>query len=345
MSNRGRIVKIAGSLAAAGAVAGVAAGAVAKRRVSRQRAATAAAVAELGSLHSDPIPVRADDGVLLHAEVDDASGGAGPTLVFIHGYALNLDCWHYQRAALRGRHTMVFYDQRSHGRSGRSSRENATIDQLGSDLRAVLDQLVPEGPVILVGHSMGGMTIMAFAEEYPEMFAARVAGVALIATTAGGLKPYKMFANGVPDRLGSAIAQRLVTVLAAAPRIVDSARSIGSDIGFMASRGFGFGPDPADEQVEFLDQLLAGTSVGVLGEFYPSFSELDKFSVLATLAAVPVVIIGGVHDRLTSIGHSRKMAKLMPTATLIECPDAGHMVIFENADEVNDAIEKLAGQA
>ena len=62
----------------------------------------------------------------LHAEVDEAdpdvaAGAPGasvePTLVFVHGYALNLDCWHFQRAHFRGRQRMVFYDQRSHGRS------------------------------------------------------------------------------------------------------------------------------------------------------------------------------------------------------------------------------------
>src|SRR5689334_23742420 len=50
-------------------------------------------------------------------------------------------------------------------RSGRSSKENATIDQLGHDLHRVLQELVPDGPVVLVGHSMGGMTVMAFAEH------------------------------------------------------------------------------------------------------------------------------------------------------------------------------------
>ena len=38
---------------------------------------------------------------------------------------------------------------------------------------------------MLVGHSMGGMTIMALAEQRPELFAERVAGVALISTSAG----------------------------------------------------------------------------------------------------------------------------------------------------------------
>ena len=101
------------------------------------------------------------------------------TLVFVHGYALNLDCWHFQREAFRGKHRMAFYDQRSHGRSERSDREHATIDQLGDDLARVIETVAPKGKVVLVGHSMGGMSIIAFAERHPKLFAERVAGVGL----------------------------------------------------------------------------------------------------------------------------------------------------------------------
>ena len=75
---------------------------------------------------------------------------------------------------------MVFWDQRSHGRSGRSDLTHATIDQLGDDLLAVLEATTAPGrPVVLVGHSMGGMTIMALADRHPELFGDRVVGVAL----------------------------------------------------------------------------------------------------------------------------------------------------------------------
>ena len=155
--------------------------------------------------------MRTDDGVVLHAEIDEVApygGGlkrssAEPTIVFVHGYALNLDCWHFQREYFRGKHRMVFYDQRSHGRSGRSDKEHASIDQLGDDLRRVIEELVPRGPVVLVGHSMGGMSILAFAERHPEVFAARVAGVALVATTAGGLKTDNVLSQVRPQRGGS----------------------------------------------------------------------------------------------------------------------------------------------
>ncbi|MEZ5097315.1 MAG: hypothetical protein R2731_15210 [Nocardioides sp.] len=124
--------------------------AVSGRRVARARVVDPREVdpdIELGSLHATPITVVADDGVPLYVEVDEfdpAHAGPGAkrrpaappvTLVFIHGYSLNLDCWHFQRAAYGGLVRAVYYDQRSHGRSERSSEQHATIDQLGGDLR------------------------------------------------------------------------------------------------------------------------------------------------------------------------------------------------------------------
>ena len=78
---------------------------------------------------------------------------------------------------------LVFWDQRSHGRSGRGPAENATIDQLGRDLESVIAATAPTGPLVLVGHSMGGMTVMSYAAHHPEVFGDRVRGVALIATS------------------------------------------------------------------------------------------------------------------------------------------------------------------
>ncbi len=150
----------------AGVLATAAAAVVVERRVVKTRRAGADDAASYGALRSPAIEVDTEDGTTLHAEVDEIAPYAHgakpspgqPTVVFVHGYALNLDCWHFQREALRGKHRMVFYDQRSHGRSGRSPRKHANIDQLGDDLRTVLDALVPTGDVVLVGHSMGGMS-------------------------------------------------------------------------------------------------------------------------------------------------------------------------------------------
>jgi pimeloyl-ACP methyl ester carboxylesterase len=347
MSKRRSLAYAAGGLLAAGAAA-AATGIVVERRVVRSRKAGAQAADRLGTLHSPAIEVKTTDGLRLHAEVDEAPEGAaaGPTLVFVHGYALNLDCWHFQREAFRGEHRLVFYDQRSHGRSEHSPREDATIDQLGDDLASVLEQVVPTGDVVLIGHSMGGMSIMAFTERHADLFRDRVKGVALISTTAGGLRPHRVVSRWIPDGIGSMIAPRVVAALAKAPELVDSARRSGSNIGFLIADMFAFGgKDVPPEEVEFLDEMLAGTPYSVLAEFFPNFSTLDKFDSLPAIDVVPTTIVCGTKDRLTSVGHSRKMAQALPHAKLVECEGAGHMVIFESRDQVNAAIEELVREA
>ena len=343
MSRRRSLAYAAGGLATA-AIAAAATGIVVERRVVRARKAGATGADRLGTLHSTPLIVGTDDGLKLHAEVDEHDG-PGPTLVFVHGYALNLDCWHFQREALRGRHRMVFYDQRSHGRSEHSDREHSSIDQLGDDLQAVITELVPTGDVVLVGHSMGGMSIMAFAERHPDLFDQRVTGVVLIATTAGGLRPHRVVSRWIPDGIGSLVAPRVVAALAKAPELVDSARRPGSNIGFLVADMFAFGGDVPPEEVEFLDEMLAGTPYSVLAEFFPTFSTLDKFDSLEAFDRVPTAIVCGTKDKLTSVGHSRKMAARLPNARLVECEGAGHMVIFESRDTVNAAIEDVVEQA
>ena len=349
---RRTIAYVAGGLVAAGVAA--ASGVAVERRVVKARRSGAAEADRLGSLRSDPVEITCDDGVVLHAEVDEVAPYTTArrrraddlTLVFVHGYALNLDCWHFQREAFRGRHRMVFFDQRSHGRSGRSDRAHSTIDQLGDDLARVVETLAPTGKVVLVGHSMGGMAIIACAERHPELFADRVRGVGLVATTAGGLKPHRVLSRWIPDGLGMMVAPRLVATLAQAPELVDSARRNGSNIGFLVADLFAFGrKDTPAAQVEFLDEMLGGTSFEVLAQFFPNFSTLEKFEQLKAFTDLPTTIICGTRDRLTSIDHSRKMAERLPQARLVECEGAGHMVIFECRDEVDEALESLVESA
>lgn len=349
--DRTTLFRLAGAGAGA-VVAAVATGVVVERRVVRTRRETGGEGDSLGALRGDTHQVTTDDGVLLHTEVDevapysearDREGEA--TVVFVHGYALTLDCWHFQRQHLRGKRRLVLFDQRSHGRSGHSVRDHATIDQLGHDLRAVLEQVVPRGPVLLVGHSMGGMAVMAFAERHPEVFADRVAGVALFSTAAGGLRPHRILGRFVPDRLGGTVGNRAMALLARAPELVDSARRRGSNVGFVVTDAFAFGRDVPAEYVEFVDDMLSGTSFDVLAEFFPHFAALDKYTVLSAFASVPTLVLGGTKDLLTSIGHSRTMASRITGARLVESPGSGHMVILEDADRVNTALDRLLADA
>jgi pimeloyl-ACP methyl ester carboxylesterase len=328
--------------AAGVAVAGTAVGVARRRRVIARRGAGDAT--PFGQLRSRPITVVADDGVPLHVEVDEVAGSE-LTVVFVHGYALNLDCWHFQRAAYRGLVRTVLYDQRSHGRSGRSTDGHATIEQLARDLRRILDEVVGEGPVVLVGHSMGGMGIVALAEEWPELFGDRVVGVALVSTTAGGLDPHRMVAPYVPTALGSTLGLRTIATLARGHRAVDGVRRLTRPLATVVTDQFAFGDAVPADYIEFVDDMLARTPFEVIADFFPSFGTLDKFETVQALGHVPVSVICGTADKLTSVGHSRKLQSRIPGSRLLECEGAGHMVILERHEQVNAELDQLLAAA
>jgi pimeloyl-ACP methyl ester carboxylesterase len=337
---------VAAASAAGVAVAGTAVQVVRQRRVVARRGA--GEELELGALRSTPRTVVAEDGVPLHVEVDDPghSGEGEPlTVVFVHGFALNLDSWHFQRAGYRGLVRTVFYDQRSHGRSGRSKPGHSTIDQLGNDLLHVLDQVVPEGRVVLVGHSMGGMTIVALAESHPELFGTRIAGVALVSTTAGGLSPVRLLVPMVPEGVGGDLAQRVVAGLARTSRVVEGIRRVTKDLAVVATDKLAFGGPVPAEYIDFVDRMLSATHFEVLAEFFPNFHALDKFAVVNAFERVPTTIICGTADRFTSVGHSRKLHSLIPGSTLVECEGAGHLVVLECHEQVNAALDQLIAAA
>ncbi len=300
-----------------------------------------------GRLRSRPITVVADDGVPLHVEVDEVSGRAAgaPTLVLVHGYCLQLDCWHFQRAAYRGRVRTVLYDQRSHGRSGRSARQHATISQLGRDLLRVLDEVVPDGPVVLVGHSMGGMSVVSALAADPGLLEERVVGVALVATTAGGLDPGRILLPLLPTRVSGDLTGTAVSTLRLGHRAVDSVRRLGRIVARVGTDVLAFGDPVPGSYVDFVDRMLASTPFEVVSDFFPSFRDFDEFSAVGVLARVPTVIVCGTADRITSIGHSRKLHERVPGSHLVELEGAGHLVLLERHAEVTAAIDDLLERA
>jgi len=356
VSLAGRITTAAAGvvgLAATGAALGTAVGVNRRRRSLARRPSDST---PFGSLHSIPQTIVTTDGVPLHVEVDelepqDADPDTLPvTLVFVHGYALNLDCWHFQRAAYRGLVRSVYFDQRSHGRSGRSPLGSASVDQLGEDLREVIEAVVPDGPVVLVGHSMGGMTLVALAEQHPELFAplsegGRIVGAALISTTAGGLDPSRFLFPMVPSRFGGSITNGAVRTLARGHRAVDGVRRIGRSLATVLTDAFAFGDQVPAAYVEFVDDMLSSTPFSVVAEFFPAFRALDKFDAVETFGRIATTVICGTDDRLTYVGHSRKLHSRIPGSTLIECPGAGHMVILERHGQVNAALDQLLASA
>ncbi|GAA1552901.1 alpha/beta hydrolase [Actinomadura kijaniata] len=348
VSRNRRRIGIAGAVAGLGA-AGIGA-AVGVRRLAVGRIALRPdpdADEPFGELRGEPTTVEADDGLPLHVEVDGPDD-APLTVVFCHGYCLTQDAWHYQRRDLPGRGPggrrlrMVFWDQRSHGRSGRSAPTHATIDQTGSDLYAVLRATTRPGqPVVLVGHSMGGMSIMALAEAHPELFGDRIVGVALVNTSGGDLREMTLGLPMALARLVQPLTPGALRGLGRRADLVDRVRGLGADVAFMVTKRMAF----ADRQVsptvvDFLEQMIRATPIDVIAEFYPTLIAHDKAAALETVARVPAVVMVGGADRLTPVEHGRRLAEALD-AELVEIAEAGHVLPLEYPGVVTGGVRRL----
>ncbi|MYX15952.1 alpha/beta fold hydrolase [Streptomyces sp. SID8374] len=358
---------------AAGAAAGVAVERLTVGRGMRKKARLALdATGPYGSLRGTPGRAVADDGTELYYEVDEVEPaqpgedeGPGPatsgnrrrrlfgrkapapvTVVFSHGYCLGQDSWHFQRAALRGLVRAVYWDQRSHGRSerGRAQADGVAlgIDQLGRDLKAVIDAAAPEGRIVLVGHSMGGMTVMALADQYPALIRDRVAAVAFVGTSSGKLGEVNF---GLPVAGVRAVRRVLPGVLRALgtqAELVEKGRRATADLFAGLIKRYSFSSRDVDPAVaRFAERLIESTPIDVVAEFYPAFTEHDKSGALPAFRDVPVLILAGEKDLVTPSSHSEAIADVLPDAELTLVPDAGHLVMLEHPETVTDRLADL----
>jgi pimeloyl-ACP methyl ester carboxylesterase len=279
------------------------------------------------------LTVVAPDGVRLRVQVHAADppaadrfpGGAVPTVVLAHGWTLTHASWLpvVERLTTQGLR-VVTWDQRGHGRSG-ALRGVASVRSLGDDLAAVLAVVAPDGPLVLGGHSMGGMTVMAYAGLHPQAFTDRVTGVVLVSTTADSLD------RRLPVREG-----RAMKLIARFPRV-----RAGRFVTTEGQRRLLFGPEADAAHVELTRAQVAATTLPTMGRFYQAITEHDEARALGHFGGIPTVVLVGGNDRLTPPEDAGRLAELAPHADLRVLPGHGHMLAYEATDEVVDAFRTV----
>ncbi|MGC0365203.1 pimeloyl-ACP methyl ester carboxylesterase [Rhodococcus sp. 27YEA15] len=287
--------------------------------------------------------VRTEDGV------DLAVREVGPvdaplTVVFVHGYCLSALSWHFQRRQLEqrwgNRVRMVFYDQRGHGESSKARSKSCTVSQLGRDLATVVEEKVPDGPIVLVGHSMGGMTVLALAGQRPEWFESRVIGVGLISTTAAGLAE-----TGLTRNLQNPVIDGFRLAVRTAPALVQNARGAARVLITPILRAASYGTEVSPRLLEFSDGMLDRTSVLTVVNFLRTLELHDESASVEVLADTPAVVICGDQDMVIPFVSSERLAAELPKSELIRVHRAGHLVQLEFPTVVTDAVEALVDRA
>ena len=325
-------------MAAAGtAVAGTGLALVAARRGARHLSHVRDP--EWAELHrdlgGDELRIPSFDGTVLHAR---ALGPAdAPVIVLAHGYVLSLRAWHYQQRDLAGEFRVVAYDQRGHGASQEAASGDYSIQALGRDLAAVLDAVAPPGrPAVVAGHSMGGMTVLSYADQFPDEVPRRLAGAALLDTTAVDVVRGTVFSGG------SAMAASIMGVAAArAVGLRPPDRLRFSNVAMVLTREIGLSSGASAAHVAFTQELALQCPKGVSSSLMPALTSLDVREAARRLR-VPTMVLVGEADRITPPGASRQLVKLLRQGELVVLPGVGHMAPLEAHRDVTAHLRAFA---
>ena len=298
----------------------------------------------MDSLLADPVrdpeimQVVADDGTAIYTE---ARGPAeGVPVVLSHGWSCHSRFWNAQINELSAEHRVIVYDQRGHGRTP-SGSSAPTVETLGRDLEAVLRDAVPSGRrAVVVGHSMGGIAISAWAGQRASRVGERVRGIVLASTATDrilldfGVLPF-------PTHLPGAFT------------IGKAALSAPVSSALLPSWGFQYatmGANATRAQVAFSREIVRSCVSRNRGRWGSALSEIDLRAGLSNIS-VPTTVIVGTQDRLTPVVHAERMAATLEGLGVLErhvvLDGIGHMspveAPFEFNEELRHLIERTGG--
>ena len=279
--------------------------------------------------------VTSADGTRLHA-VTTGPPDAGAAIVLIHGVTMAIPFWHRQIDALSDEFLVVAYDQRAHGSSGRPGPAGISLDALGADLEAVIAALVPADlPATLVGHSMGGISIMGWSARTVSRRPDNIGSTVLLNTSASHiLRDATAF---LPPRLAAALLFALwPAVRLPIPIVAASAPALVKLLDLLI-----MGPDRDPADLALTARLLRATHPRSRATFIDFLDDLDAEAAAATLD-LPTLVVTGRRDRLTPPECSGRIVALAPQSELCVLDRSGHQGPMEAAEEVNALIRRSA---
>jgi len=244
-------------------------------------------------------------GTRIHVAVSEEQGREKePSLLFIHGAAGNASIWDFQADYFKGKHRVYRLDLPGHGKS--SSNAESEISAYAQWVRLASERLFPSSVFALIGHSMGG----AIALE-------------LAAGSLNGLQALVLVGTGA--RLG--VTPIIFTMLRENP-----------DDFFHTIDRTAFS-DRTSPQIR--DRFIAVARACPLPTVSKDFKACDRFNTCENLhkIKVPTLILCGEQDLLTPVKYSKYLHEGIFNSSLTIIPEAGHMVMSEQPELLNRAIE------
>lgn len=265
----------------------------------------------------------------------EGNDDAAVTIIFVHGYTLAASSWHLQIASLADRARCIAMDLRGHGKSAACDVADCTIDGAADDVMTVLDDAAISGPVIFVGHSLGGMVVLNLLRRYPQ-FRVNCQGVVLVSTSAS---PFA--SDGMAQLLKLPVVSAIREASESGEEEVELFRDKVLDLLAPAVRASAFSGTTDQAMADFHLSLIKGTPLSSIVGFLDDLEVHDEQDALSCLAGIPGEIIIGEDDLITPVEQSKIIHEAWPGSHLTVVPDGGHMLPLEKQAVITAKINQL----
>lgn len=303
---------------------------------------------EHGALHSrDRKPGLVDvdvEGTVASDGLDISTYVVGPvdaeaTVVFIHGFTLAAEVFYLQVDYLRSyfpRIKSLLIDARGHGQTGRVAPKLCTVEGTARDVIAAIKSQAPTGPLILVGHSLGGLTALNLIKTADSGIVSRIRGLVLVSTSIESLS-----AQGLPQVLASPIADKVKNAVEVSPGDAAKFREYASQFLAPTLATAVFHRPTNSTIIEFHAAMTHETPLDTFVGFFDDLQEHDELDAATALTGIEGFVIAGEKDNVTPISQAKRICELWPGAHLQIAADAGHMIPLEAPAILNNAIASL----
>ncbi|CAN5488344.1 hypothetical protein BH10PSE3_BH10PSE3_04200 [soil metagenome] len=271
--------------------------------------------------------------VEIHGPVD------APPVILTHGWGLDSTIWYYLRRCLSQRFRVIVWDLPGLGRSRAASGQAIDLSHFALDLKAVLG-LANGKPAVLVGHSIGGMTVQTLVRDHPQVLDGKVAGLVLVNTT---------YTNPLRTMVLSRLAQALrwpllepvfrLTIWLQPLAWLSAWQSYLSGSAHMANR-IGFASQVTRSQLEHNTLLATRNPPAALARGNLAMFRWDADGALQAIT-VPTLILAGDSDLVTKCEASKTLARATPGGRLEVISDANHMGFLERSELYNEEIARF----
>lgn len=267
---------------------------------------------------------------------------AAVTVVFVHGFTLAAESFYLQVNHLRRNHPQVsclLLDLRGHGQTGAVPPSECTVIGLADDVQAVINHCSPNGRIVLVGHSLGGLAVLnavrRMKTEDPELYA-RIDALILAATSIESLS-----VQGLPQVLASPVADQTMAAVEASPSQTRKVREAAAKFLAPALATAVFNRPTGYDRVEFHAAMIHETPLASFVGFFDDLQHHNELGAGEALQGKMGFILAGESDAVTPVSQSERLRQAWPEAWFQVAAGAGHMLVLEAPEIINNALDRV----